>query len=166
MVAAFNALLTSLDAKLPTSRFTADELRISNGRGRRSSRCKLHSLPRSPPLLRRSPRPRAFEFRSCAGTGMAQRTTEETKVEVNRDWRAMKHFRAALVIYYDVAWYLSPVGTTTLFERSSSSFIARPQHNGPTMFYHVLQPVLFFINKSLNKPRSRITRYKQCEMRL
>lgn len=43
VVVAFNALLTSLDAKLPTSRFTADELRISNGR-RRRSRCKLHSL--------------------------------------------------------------------------------------------------------------------------
>lgn len=34
VAAAFNALLTSLDAKLPTSRFTADELGISNGRAR------------------------------------------------------------------------------------------------------------------------------------
>ena len=83
VVAAFNALLTSLDAKLPTSRFTADELRISNGRGRRS-RCELHSLPAtlqrcnpatlSSSLLRRGRRGRRgrvhFEFRSCAGMGM------------------------------------------------------------------------------------------------
>lgn len=111
MVAAFNALLTSLDAKLPTSRFTADELRISNGRGRRS-RCKLHSLPGVPACyarrlssaeLRRGRVRPAFRISLVRGNGHVQKTAVETKVGVNRDWRAMKHFRAALVIYYDVA---------------------------------------------------------------
>jgi len=137
VVVAFNALLTSLDAKLPTSWFTADELRISNSRGRQS-RCKLHSLSRV------AARSSFLAEAACIRISLVRRNEhrkprKKTKMGVNRNWRAMKHFRAALVIYY-----LSPVGTT-LFEQSSSSFIVRPQHNGLTrMFYRVTNRSVFY----------------------
>lgn len=64
--------------------------------------CKLHSLPSRSCSVVSLPRPRVHSNFARARE-RAQKTAEETKVGVNRDWRAMKHFRAALVIYYDVA---------------------------------------------------------------
>lgn len=80
VVVAFNALLTSLDAKLPTSRFTADELRISNGRGRRSRPAFVVSRSSSVVSL---PRPRAFEFRLWAQN--RHRKPRKRRWEFNRE---------------------------------------------------------------------------------
>lgn len=93
---AFNALLTSLDAKLPTSRFTADELRISNGRGRRSRSSSLHSLPRVVAASVVFSSEARVHSNFARTRERAQKTAEETEVGVNRDWRCNETFSCSV----------------------------------------------------------------------
>lgn len=69
---------------------------------------------------------------------------------VNRDWRAMKHFRAALVIYYDMAGTFPQLarhfsyGPRRLLLRNRSVMVFT------TVFYHAARVVLFSINEHFN----------------
>lgn len=122
MVAVFNALLTSLDAKLPTSRFTADELRISNGRGRYGASAVANCIRRLAPARSSSPRPRCVRILL-------------RMVGVNREFSASVRneiFSCNVSHLVRYAWYLFPVGTALC------RMVLLVFHSVIALFYRVL----------------------------
>lgn len=143
VVVAFNALLTSLDAKLPTSRFTADELRISNRQGRQPCR-KLHSSRRrSCSVVSTEPACIRISFvherngRGCRG---GKRRWELTATPVcNETFSCSVSFSTMWLVPFP-GWHDAPRMVLVVF------YCERPQHNSllATVFCHVTSHIVSY----------------------
>jgi len=145
VVVAFNALLTSLDAKLPTSRFTADELRISNRRGRRPCvasciRCVAVAV------LGRLHRARVHSNFICAREKRARvsrggkRRWELTATPVcNETFSCSVSFSTMWLVPFP-GWHDTPRTVLVVF------YCERPRYNSPlaTVFCHVASHIVSY----------------------